>query len=149
MLSLGATFHAEAVFDDLDKLAGTPEEPELWRRLAMLQRQNERKRVERREGVDGETYPTSKRAERDGGYTLIDKGHMVNAMAVRGVTSFGSRLGFGSVFQAMKAGWHHFGTKRGVRRPFWGFAASDLEALNKYKTEFIEAAVTKLKVGRK
>lgn len=180
-----------ATLRGLDALAGTPKEPMLWRRLVVLQRQNVRERTERREGEDGEAYSASKRSEQDGGFTLLDKGHMLNAMTVKGATPFGSRLGFISVTESKKAFWAHFGTRphdifgKGGRplawksrhafssiktqksvmrseshfadhvhhpgtkpRPFWGFAPSDLVALERYKDEFIAEAIKKSGLGK-
>lgn len=148
---LSMSIHATAAIGGLEKLAGTPKERQLWERLALVQRKNilpPGGRIVRREDEHGRTYQPSKRALADGGYTLWDQGHMLPAIQPRGVTSFGSRLGFNSVTEAKKAGWHHFGTMRMKARPFWGFAPRDLEALEKYKREFIEEAVRRSGLGR-
>jgi phage gpG-like protein len=62
---------------------------------------------------DGRLIP-SRRAQRDGGQTLSDKGHMLGAMKVLSVTSDKAVIGFGASFEAKKAWWAQAGTK-----PHW------------------------------
>lgn len=65
------------------------------------------------EGLDTKDRPLipSKRAERDDGQTLSDKGHMLGALGVQRVSPKKATLGFGNQIEAKKAWWAQDGTK--------------------------------------
>lgn len=64
------------------------------------------------EGRDENDRPliASKRADRKGGQTLSDKGHMLGSMRVLSVSPKRATIGFGSMTEAKKAWWAQDGT---------------------------------------
>lgn len=161
MFSLSMEVHATATIQGLDVLADAPKQEELWRNLALIQRNENilppKGRIATRMDIDGRQYPESLRAMKDakkgrkhgggGAYTLWDQGLMLPSITVAGVTPFGSRLGFNSVREALKAGWNHFDTvRRGIRRKgraFWGFARADMDRLEDYKEKYLDEALNR------
>ncbi len=67
--------------------------------------------LEGKDENDGRLIP-SKRAQRESGQTLSDKGHMLGAMKVLSVTKDRAVIGFGAALEARKAWWAQKGTKR-------------------------------------
>lgn len=65
------------------------------------------------DGLDERDRPlqVSKRADREGGQTLSDKGHMLGSMRVLSVSPKKATIGFGDAIQGWKAWWAQDGTK--------------------------------------
>lgn len=94
--------------------------------LGTMQERNIRQRVGRRESVNGGTYRASKRAIRDGGQTLVDRGQMIGNLGVMNWQELEIEVGFSSARERNKALWHQEGTRRGLPpRPFFGLSRND------------------------
>lgn len=83
----------------------------LMARLAAQQVTNIKERVNIRRGKSDGMYSASKRAMRDSGQTLQDRGHMINSLRAYGVTNNEAHVGFGSALEGKKALWAQEGTR--------------------------------------
>ena len=98
------------------------------------------------EGVDvyGKAIKPSRRATKDKGQTLIDRGHMMGALRVVELTKDKARVGFGAVRENLKAFWHQFGTVKMSARRFFGMSKEDIKRVHEQAAAFMKRKVKKL-----
>lgn len=136
-----------AVDDYLATASDLEDRRSLLRDLGALQVKQITVRVKDRVGEDGRRYKASRRALRDNGQTLIDRGHMLGNLGARNLTRESIDVDFSSAREGAKALFHQEGTKRGLpRRPFFGISRTDEQGLLSYSDRWLDRVISRRKL---
>ncbi len=138
ILSLQKVGNGEKELLDLFHRLEKPDKRKLMRGLGSKQKILIVDGLRRGEAVGGGRITPSARAQRDGGATLIDKGHMIGNLTVQRVTDSTAIVGFSSRTEGNKGFWHQHGTRRMIARPWFGMRRGDKEALVKVGLDWLK-----------
>lgn len=112
MIGLNVTFKGKGlVLRQLEALKSGIERTKILRQVAASAVDLIKTRTLDGKDENDRSLKQSKRAQRDGGQTLSDRGHMLGSMRVLSASSSRAVIGFGSALEAKKAWWAQDGTK--------------------------------------